>query len=488
MEILLINPPVREHCPPAMFPLGMAYVARVLGDAGHKVRVIDADGERISREEVLKRVKKSSFDVVGTGGLITTYRYVKWLAKELKDAYPDVPVVVGGSLATSVPELVLENIPADVCVLGEGEETAKELASALEEGSDLSKVNGLCYKEDGAKKYTEHRKLIEPLDSIPFPAWDLFPVEKYLRIPGNASGFKKKMNVSTIRACPFRCTYCYHIFGYVPRYRSAQNILEEIRVLKEKYGVEFIVFSDDLFVANRKRVLEFCNLLKKEKLGVEWSSSMRVNVVDPELLKEMRSAGCVWASFGIESGSQKILNELNKGVTVEQAEKGIRMAREAGIKVDASFMMGAPGETRETVEETIEFCKRNDFYVTFFLVTPYPGTPLYEQVKHKVKNLDEWVSDLDDATKFTINLTSMSDGELLALKKEAEKRTRENYLGNHPFRKVFYELLRKQGVDAFKVFGYYDRNGLANLLKRGVLHFAYGKNVYLKKQKAIAAG
>ena len=278
MKILLINPPVRG----VMFNLGLGYIARSLQEVGHKIELLDIDAHQYSKETVKQKLKDYDFEAVGITGMITVYSYVKWLTFVIKNQY-QVPIIVGGNGATSIPRLYLERTGADIVVIGEGENTVKELFAALQNQEKLENVDGIWFKRNGEIFSTPLRRLIENLDSIPYPAWNLFPVNKYIEKETCKLGPLRPMVVSTIRGCPYRCVYCYHCFqGYRPRFRSVESIIEEIKILEKRYKVDFINFADDLFTISRKRVLDFCRRLNEENLDVKWSAAVRVNLVDEE--------------------------------------------------------------------------------------------------------------------------------------------------------------------------------------------------------------
>lgn len=214
--------------------------------------------------------------------------------------------------------------------------------------------------------------------------------------------------------------------------RSAKSVISEIRELKQRYGVEFIDFSDDLFMVNRKWVEDLCDNLINERIDIGWGASGRVNLVDLGLLKKMKSSGCEILSYGFESGSQKILDNMKKGVSVSQAEEAVHLTRKAGITVAGSFMMGMIGETDQTVNETIDFIKRTRLTLhRFFYTTPYPDTPLYETAKRMNRippDEDTYVSSLGEMyNTLLVNLTDMTDEELKSLKERAERKIKDNF-------------------------------------------------------------
>jgi len=451
MKVLLINPPIRVTEPPRHPPFGLGVIANVLLQDGHEVEILDLNAYRLSKIETVKRIKLTSnkYDLIGIGGLITTYKYLKWLIPIIKKYNKSSTIVVGGGVVTPVPYLLINNTPADVAVIGEGEITMRELVNKIEKGNSLNNVKGIIYKEDKQIYTTPPRPLIKNLDRLPFPAWDLLPMKIYLRNVAHASVISKKTELSfiTARGCPFNCKYCYHIFGRGVRFRSIDKIIEELERLYEKYKFESILFLDETFTINKDRIFEFCDKFEKT-LKLPWSCYARVNLVDKEMLKRMKEAGCFWVGYGIESGSQKVLNMMNKGVTTEQAKKAIILTRNCRLICNTTFMFGYPGEDLTTIQETFDFCKELLLRPRFFYTTPYPGTVLYEEVKQRIiekyGSEENFIEVLGDATKFTINLTDFSDEELIKLKKETERKLSKIPFYLYP--KFFMEWYKQLGA------------------------------------------
>lgn len=457
MKVLLINPIVRPESPPAYFPLGLASVAGSLLAEGYKVEVLDINAHRWSPGEIKEQLRQADFDWIGLTGLITEYNQVKWLAATAKFYHPDKQVVLGGGLATSVPELILEDTAVDIVVMGEGEQTAVELAQAIETGRPLEDVPGIAFRRNGQVHLTPPRSPIADLDNLPPTAWHLFPVDIYAR--AERLGFEfpaRTINLITGRGCPYRCSYCFHgIFGYEYRTRSPQKVVDEILFLKERYHLDGILFSDDTFTLKRDWVEEFCELLQRPRAEFKWACNGRVNLVDRELLTLMKHSGCCSIFYGIESGSQKILNEMNKGVTVEQTTRAIQWSREAGLDVHGYFIIGSPGETQETVHETIKFCQRNGLSLGLSIATPLPGTEWFEQAVSSGKVIDvrklvsQWAIWNDG---IVANLSSLSNEELMTLKHDAEQIVEASMLKS-----------RSLGSDFQRLFKLKERYGLRSL-------------------------
>ena len=428
VDVALIFPPIRMQDEPRNFPTGLGIIAAHIRNMGYSISVIDAKGEGLAAWQVQERIRELRPRIVGIGGLVTTYRFVRSLVRWIKAWDPTVKIMVGGSVGGSIPELMIERNPVDAVTIGEADETVQNIVPALLEGGSLAKVRGIAFRDEGHAVVTEARPHVPDLDAVPFPAWDLFPIETYLSNP--VVGVGRDMDIITSRGCPHQCTYCYQIFGRAFRARSPENIIREITELDRRYGIDFVSFQDDCFVVDKKRVYRFSDLLDESGLDVKWSCCGRANIVDAALLARMKAAGCVSVSYGIESGSQRILDRYRKGVKVETAKNAIRMTRDAGVRAPTSFMLGAIGETRETAWETVEFCRDVNIPLqALMLTTPYPGTPLYEEVKALglIGDEEAYIMRLGDCVDFTVNLTAMPDAELVALRDEMLAAVKANY-------------------------------------------------------------
>jgi len=459
MKVLLINPPIREQLPPYAFPQGLAYVASALLEEGHAVEVLDINGNRYSRETVMQKIKEADFDVAGIGGLITQYSHAKWLASVIRQHHPQSKIMAGGGLASSAYKILLQKTEVDIAVIGEGELTVKETVNILGRGGDLVDVKGVCYKQGEQIIANKPREPITDLSKLPLPAWHLFPMETYMVNFGyyhplaktkyfekmkksSIDGKVRVMNVSTTRGCPYDCHYCYHTFyGYKVRQRPVSSIIDEMKILSEKYRVQHINFCDDIFTINKKWVWELCDRLRETRLDITWDASARVNLVDKEIIECMKSAGCILIGYGFESCSQKILDLMNKRATVEQARKAYHLMRKIGVEINHTFMIGYPGETLQTIRETIDFCKELGIGASFFYTTPYPGTQLYEWAKSAGKITDEeqyfeLISIKGDVSDLVINLTDFTDEQLIELKRKAELETRMS--PRHLYQRAIY--------------------------------------------------
>lgn len=400
MRIFLINPPppekvlyhsVEEKLP----PLGLAFIASILEKAGHDVRIFDNYLFRVRMNKLVTDIEKFEPDIIGITCTSVVYSEAKKIARTMKEVF-GVPIIMGGPHVSVRPNQTLLDTKADVAVRGEGEYSMLELVEFLEKGGDLRRVRGISYKKNGEIIYNPSRPLINNLDELPPPAWHLLPMEKYPRKCGYVDVYPVDSH-NTSRGCPFHCRFCSvsNVWGRSYRFFSPKRMILDIKFLVDNYGTSGIYFREDNFTVNRKRVLEFCNLIRKEKIDLHWLCESRVDLVNHELLTAMKNAGCEYIWFGVESGSNRVLELLNKGITIEDSLRAFELCKKVGIQTGASLMIGTPGETMEDIKKTLEL--RAKFFTMFNsdvwlnLFTGIPTSILYEKVIQKgwYKNMDE---------------------------------------------------------------------------------------------------
>lgn len=435
MKILLIYPLDRDFMPPSMPPMGLAYIAASLKEAGHQITLIDLNGDRSQGLDRLKEIlRNESFGMVTISSIITQFKKVRDLGKIVKESAKDTPLVMGGAGPTSIPDLYIGECRADVVCRGEGEETIKELADLIEQEKPLSVCPGISYRDqDNSIKTTPQRQAIRDIDKIDLPAWEEFKqIGTYLENYLFRNGRQKAISILSTRGCPGQCNYCMCNFGRVLRIRSVKNIISEIGMLIDKYGVEHIHFIDDTFVTSIGRMKEFCREFKDAFPRMSWSANARADMVNRNILELMSACGCISLAYGIESGSPTVLKYIRKNITVKQAADAISWTRQAGINLATYFMIGMPCETPQTVKETVEFCKSNLVGGEFFFATPFPGTELYRYARKNglINNESLYLEHAGEVRDFIINLTSMSNEELFKVKEEAETEIKE-YLAKH---------------------------------------------------------
>ena len=440
MDVLIINPPIRLSDKPRNIPHGLAILANIIR---RKLNItptfLDINAHRYTEKETGRIIENTDFDVVLIGGLTPVYGTIIKLSEFIKSVNPDAKIVAGGSVAMSIPKILLKNSEVDIICTGEGEITIVELLSRLEEdlNAQLDAIAGICYKKNNNKNkivFTQPRPLIQNLDKEgALPAYDLLPMETYLSNP--VVGIGRDIDFIASRGCPYQCTFCYQPWGHIPRYHSVDFIINAIRYLKGNYEIDFISFQDDEFMANKKIVREFCEKRNRFFPDLLWSCTGRVNIVarDEKILKLMRNSGCVLISYGFESGSQRMLNSMKKGITIEQMEKAVEISRKYTMPIPASFIIGMPGENDESCQETLDFCIRNNLPLdSLMFATPYPGTEIFDFALRTGRvdrnHVHEFVMKLGDARDFTINLTDyFSDEELINKREEMMEEARENY-------------------------------------------------------------
>lgn len=362
-------------------PLGLGYIAAVLEKAGHEILIVDAPVLKMKVESLSEYIVSLNPEIIGLSILTPAFEKSVALAKLIKSKI-SVPIIVGGPHSTILPVETLESCAAiDIAVIGEGEVTMLELTESWKGkrwSKPLEDIKGISFRaEDGRVIRTPPRERIKDLDSLPFPSRHLFERKLYMPLPNQY----KRLPVTSImasRGCPYaKCKHCFQASSLMGPYRrrSVKNVIGEVRFLVDNYGIREICFRDDAFTFDESWVLQFCKLLKEEKLGIVWSGFGMITTVTKDLLAVMSEAGCWNIFYGIESGVQDLLDKLNRGYTLERIKKVIQWTKDVGIEIRGSFMLGIPGETPELAEETIKFAIALDIdYAIFALATPFPNT------------------------------------------------------------------------------------------------------------------
>ncbi len=417
-NVTLVNPaaPVGAamHMPFAL--LGLGYLAAVLEKNGYQVDVIDCQILKLSLEDFRAEISKRKPDIVGVTSSTLTYQTGLKLIKIAKEALPNSVIVAGGPHVTFWDDYALEECPElDVVVRREGEHTLLELVQRIEAGESYLNVIGTTVRSDGKILRNPDRPYIEDLDSLPFPARHLWPMERFREL-------EDILYLAASRGCVYWCEFCttVRMHGRKYRMRSPQNVVDELEFLHETYGIKKFTFCDDAFTVDQERIEVLCNEILKRGLKIEWNCGSRVDMVTKELLLKMKEAGCVSFWCGLESGTQQVLDAMKKGITPELTQKVLGWVREAGMKPVPNVILGFPGETKESAWSTIKFVEKvaPDAVGFYNVATPFPGTPMYDIVK---KNGWLRVTDFDlyDTTRPIFETPHLSMKELGKLREGA---------------------------------------------------------------------
>lgn len=361
-------------------PLGIAYIAAVLEKNGYKVRVYDP--APYEKPHLKKTIEWFKPDIICISCMTPSFPRACRMARKIKENF-DIPIVFGGVHATVAPEETLKNGFVDYIIAGEGENALLELLKVMSDGGNPKGVLGLGYREGRGLRINPPRPLIEDLDSLPFPARHLFSGWYFRRFVLFRGLWIKAGNMVSSRGCPYNCSYCSSrlMFGRRVRFRSPKNVVDEMEHLLKKYRLRGIALSDDTFTCNEKRAIEICREIRKRKLDFVWRVQGRVDTISDRLVGELVRAGCIQIDIGVESGSERILKVLQKGITPEQVIRAFRILKKYRIRTCATFMIGSPTETHEDIELTRELARKiKADYTQFFITTPFPGTEMYNDI------------------------------------------------------------------------------------------------------------
>lgn len=431
MKVLLINISLRPESPQLLFPIGLGYIATAIDRAGFDLEILDIDAHRYTDEEVERFIKEKEYDVVAFGCIVTGYKIVKKLAEVIKK-HKKVPIICGNSVAASISELLLSRTQVDIAVIGEGDITIVELLKAIENNEALEKVNGIYFKHDGKIISTPARSVIADLDTIPPINWDLFDIDIYISESKKGCNepypidydLIKAMPVNTARGCPYHCTFCYHVFmNNKYRVRSPQSICEEIKLLKEKYDINYVWFFDELTFYSIKQCEKFVDTMLKENLEVYWTADCRADLFkekDFDLAVKLKESGCIGLGYSLESANEEILKAMHKKMNPSQFSVQTKVLQRAGIGTWTSLVLGYPQETEESIKQTFDCCSESNIYPSTGYILPQPGTPIYDYAIRtgKIKDEEAYLLSIGDRQDFSINLTQMEQSRIEEIVKE----------------------------------------------------------------------
>ncbi len=353
--------------------MGLGYLASYSRSIHDDLEITILD-TRVATKKETKLFFKTPFDLIGITVLSPVYDEVINIFNLIKETKRDCKICLGGPYVTTIMEEIFNLTSADFAVYGEGEITFSELISHLKGCKNIEDIPGLMYKLKSGKIITNKpRAQISDLNELPFPAYDLFHMNRY-----------PIHRIATSRGCPYRCSFCNStsIWQNNWRKRNPVNVVKEIEFLQKNYRKKTFCFSDNSFNIDMERVDQFCELIIKKKIKILWSTPVRIEKINQELANKMKQAGCYNVGIGIESANNKILNKIGKQITIEEITEGIQIYKKAGIEVLGQFVIGSPGDTLKTVKESLTYAKNSELdFIIFYSILPFKGTPQWEFVK-----------------------------------------------------------------------------------------------------------
>ncbi len=419
MRITLIRPRTGNTPDP---PQGLLIIATCAREAGHEIQILDPNPDDTG---VMDQIADFAPDLIGYSVLTTQVSRTLELQKQVRKQWPDMVTVAGGIHPTALPEWTLRNLHMDYVVIGEGEITFMEFLTALKTGADPVTLPGMAAIRDDTFVAGSRRPMIPDLDTISIPDHSLIDFTRYLRPPGNIRGkfLRRATSIITSRGCPFGCIFCssHDLFGRKVRRRSIPHIMKEIDQLITDYRVDGLWFLDDTLLEDPDWLLALCGELKKT--GLPWGCQAHVRRADETLFRAMRDAGCAQLEFGVESGSERVLQRLRKGSTPDDARRAFALCRKLGIRTLANFMIGIPDETEEDAEKSLRLAREirpNHVVVTF--TTPLPGSDLYREALEK-----EWIKETPDFSSDWIIRQTENPAVSLTMDPETMKTIRKKF-------------------------------------------------------------
>jgi len=441
LRVLLISPSYAPTRNTMYFPIGLSYVAAYIRKFGYEVVPLNMNHwDAEERYQELHRIlQEERIDVIGITGITIAFNEIERIVQFVRPR-SRAKIVLGGGITSCESELVMNTIKPDYMVISEGELIFLDLLRTLERNGDPGDVKGLWYFRDGVPCTTGEGEGIGNLDDLPQPDLDLFGMREHLAIQSEQQFSyheshlvgSKMLPITASRSCPFRCTFCYHAGMGKYRRHSVPATVEHIKASIAKFDVRYFMIYDELFSANKQRIIEFCDLVKD--LDIRWYCQLRVDQMDQALLHRMKAAGCHYISYGFESGSDTVLESMQKKIRAEQIANAVRMTREARIGIQANFLFGDPAETEETLKETLDFAERNQLYfVDWSAVIPYPGTQLFDRAvsRNQIPDRELFIRSMGNVSQYLwkhmINLTDLSDERFMQLYVELRELNDENH-------------------------------------------------------------
>ena len=436
MKLLFINPALRRDSEKKIFPLGLSSVMTYVKHKGYDFDLLDVDLHDHDDEYVENFIRTQQYDVILYGTLVTQYKWVKWLTRTIKRLHPSTKIVVGNSVGGSCPDVFMQNAPADILVIGEGEVTCVEVLDALRDDRSLNDILGIAYRDSSRKLIKNPRRPACDINELPMLDWNVVNVSEYQkRHQHSAYGLPKEEKatifpLSSSRGCTFRCTFCHFVFWEDPfRHRSPEAIVEEVQRNIAQYGATYINFNDDLTLASLVQAERLADTILASGLQFHWNASVRTDLFGKpkysyekrlEVAKKLRASGCKALNFSLESANEEILEMMKKYVKKEYFAEQIQILREADIMPYCSVVFGYPQETRETIQETFDLCLENRIYPSIGFLMPLPYTEMYEYAKTHgfITDEDAYLDSITERQDFCLNMTKMADEDIMQQIKE----------------------------------------------------------------------
>jgi len=432
MNVTLIHPPSSEiykkfkRKPIKRLPIGLAYIAANIEKAGHTTNVIDAESDDLNLNDIQSILLSQGPDAIGITCTTPLFPIASKIADMAKQICPNSKIILGGPHINALAEESLSlSKNADFVVIGEGDITFIELINALNRPEEYDHIPGIGYRKKGEIIINKTRPMVETLDDLPFPAREKFPLEKY-RDPDKYN--EPYTLLVTSRGCPYKCIFCGSAatWGRTVRFRSADNVIEEIDEIVNKYHIRNITFSDDTFTLKKDRMIKICEKIVQNKYNINFICSSRINTIDEERLTTLAAAGCREITFGVESGDANIIKIISKNINLQDVKPAFDLVKKFGIRVHSSYIIGNPEDTHETINKTINFAiKSGTDAAQFSLSTPYPGTPLWQMAIEKKKLNTNNYAQFKWYYSVVANLSKVSDEDLIHYQKKAYQKFSE---------------------------------------------------------------
>jgi|SRR5665213_1805388 len=471
MKILVVNPSLRPDAPHRYIPVGLGYIVTCIRDAGFEFDLLDVDIARYDDAYVERYMQTHLYDVVAIGSIVTHYKWVKWFINLAKGSNPDCKVIVGNSVGGSIPEVVFAHTKADIVIQGEADVTIVEVLEHLRDGKSLGEmveprtaiphtngdlppsyravgVEGIIFRGPNEMPLNNGvRKAVKDINTLPFPDWDLFDVQEYIKcshfLARHTTRYPKEkaivFPVNTARGCVFKCTFCHYVFWNDPyRHRSAESVIGEIQRNQKKYGANYIEFWDELSFHKIGPTEKFLDKLIKADLGIHFNCAVRSDLFGRDdvpledrvrVAAKFKDAGAIALGFSLESGDDEILEAMNKRVKSSFFDEQVKILRQAGLISDTSLIIGYPQETPKTIQKTMEMCERNRIYPSVGFLLPLPATGMWKHALEKgyITDIDKYLVEMTERQDLVLNMTSMDSGELVGQVKQSLRQLNEKF-------------------------------------------------------------